>query len=254
MIRLSVNVNKIALLRNQRDTGEPSVTRFCRIALDAGAAGITVHPRPDARHIRATDVTEIAQLLADPAYQQTDQEFNIEGNPFEGQYIQLVQQTQPDQCTLVPDSPDQATSDHGWDLTQHLTQLKTITAELHAVGSRVSLFMDPDPAQIDMVPDTGADRIELYTEPYAAAFVQGGSACKEMLARFAASAERAHALGLKVNAGHDLSLDNLGPFLQHVPYIEEVSIGHALTAEALEFGLANTVERYLAVISQSQPS
>lgn len=253
MARLSVNVNKIALLRNQRDLGIPSVVRLSRLALDAGAAGITVHPRPDHRHVRPHDVTDLAELLAEPQYAAA--EFNIEGNPFEGEYGRLVASAQPQQCTLVPDDPSQPTSDHGWDVAGNLTRLKAVVAELKGVtnGARVSLFMDADPLdrrQIELVPETGADRLELYTEPFAKAFSTGGEALRASLEAFRAAAEQARALGLGVNAGHDLNLDNLGGFFEHVPHIEEVSIGHALTAEALEFGLPETVRRYVAICDQ----
>ncbi|MFW6336619.1 MAG: pyridoxine 5'-phosphate synthase, partial [Phycisphaeraceae bacterium] len=218
-------------------------------ALDAGAHGITVHPRPDQRHVRPHDVTELAALLDEPAYRKNDYEFNIEGNPFEGHYVQLVAAARPTQCTLVPDDPDQSTSDHGWNVAENLTRLKAVVGDLKAAGCRVSLFMDADPRQIELVPETGADRVELYTEPYAKAFTAGGEALQKSLADFQAAAEQAHAMGLGVNAGHDLNLENLPRFAAEVPYVEEVSIGHALTAEALERGMKATVEAYLAILS-----
>jgi pyridoxine 5-phosphate synthase len=247
-MRLSVNVNKIALLRNQRDLGIPSVVHFSRIALDAGAHGITVHPRPDQRHARPHDVTDLAALLGEQAYRAAGAEFNIEGNPFEGHYVELVAAARPTQCTLVPDDPNQSTSDHGWNVAENLTRLKAVVADLKSAGCRVSLFMDADPRQIELVPETGADRIELYTEPYAKAFTAGGEALQKSLDSFRAAAEQAHALGLGVNAGHDLSLDNLPRFAAEVPHVEEVSIGHALTAEALEHGMKATIQAYLAIL------
>jgi pyridoxine 5-phosphate synthase len=242
MTKLSVNVNKVALLRNTR-TGEiPSVVKFARIALDAGAHGITVHPRPDQRHIRPGDVDAIASLLGEPPH--AEAEFNIEGNPFIGDYVEHARRVRPDQCTLVPDSPEQATSDHGWDVAGNFDRLCGIVETLHATGARVSLFMDPDPVQIERVPATGADRIELYTESYANAYAAGGSAFAECHERFKHAAEVAHGLGLKVNAGHDLNLDNL-PMFATIANIAEVSIGHALIADALEMGMAGAVRAYL---------
>jgi len=241
--KLSVNLNKVALLRNQRDIGIPSVTGMARIALDAGAHGITVHPRPDQRHIRASDVYALAELV--------DGEFNIEGNPFPD-YLDIVRKVRPTQATLVPDSPGQSTSDHGWTLcsagapTPDLKRLAGIVRDLQDLGTRVSLFMDADPEQIAAVPETGADRVELYTEPWARAF--GTPEEDEVLAGFARAAEAARAAGLGVNAGHDLNLRNLGRFLE-IPGVLEVSIGHALLAEALETGLASTVNAYLDVIA-----
>lgn len=251
MTRLSVNVNKIALLRNSRDGQVPNVLSFARLALDAGAAGITVHPRSDERHIRPADVDAIAGLLAEPAYQNAGAEFNIEGNPFLGQYLEHARRVKPDQCTLVPDDPNQATSDHGWDVQANHDRLCDVIEQLHQIGARVSLFIDPDPAQIDRVPATGADRIELYTKPYADAFEAAGGATDKALAPFREAAARAHAAGLGINAGHDLNLDNLGPFLSHVQPVAEVSIGHALVADALEQGMAGAVRAYQRVIDQS---
>lgn len=241
MTKLSVNLNKIALLRNTRSLGIPSVTRAAHITLDAGADGITVHPRPDARHIRASDVSELAALLRlRPAA-----EFNIEGNPFHN-LMDIVRATRPQQCTLVPDAEGQATSDHGWDLTRDATRLKPVIAELHAMDIRVSLFMDPNPAAMAAARNLGADRIELYTESYARAF--GSANEKAVLQQFAETAKAAQAVGLGVNAGHDLNEANLPTFLRAVPQVLEVSIGHALMAEALEAGLAATVRAYLAAI------
>jgi len=241
MTKLSVNLNKVALLRNTRALGIPSVTRAAVIALDAGAHGITVHPRPDGRHIRTEDVYELAGLLKSrPAA-----EFNIEGNPFHA-VLDLVRAVLPQQCTLVPDDPGAFTSDHGWDLQKNGARLRPIIAGLKALGVRVSLFMDPVPEAMPAARDAGADRVELYTEPYARAFGTAGETA--VLAQYAAAAQAAQQAGLGINAGHDLNQDNLPRFLSAVPGVLEVSIGHALIADALEFGLAQTVKGYLAAI------
>lgn len=242
MTRLSVNINKIALLRNQRDLDYPSPVRFARIALDEGAHGITVHPRPDYRHIRRDDVDRCAELLAEAAY--ADREFNIEGNPFLGDYMAIAREVRPTQCTLVPDDPGARTSDHGWDVKADAERLGDVVGELKALGCRVSLFMDADRGQIAGVPGVGADRIELYTEPYARACGLDDAAQASIHERFHAAALEARQAGLGVNAGHDLSLDNLERFLR-IPDIEEVSIGHALIADALEMGMAAAVRAYL---------
>jgi pyridoxine 5-phosphate synthase len=241
MTRLSVNLNKVALLRNTRTIGIPSVARCARICLDAGALGITVHPRPDGRHIRPHDVFELADLLKGYA----DAELNIEGNPFH-QLLPLARQVRPEQCTLVPDEEGAFTSDHGWNLTKDGARLAPIVAELHALGIRVSLFMDPIADAMAQAKALGADRIELYTESYARAF--GGSEQGVELARFAAAAEAAGRAGLGINAGHDLNRDNLPAFLSAVRGVLEVSIGHALTADALELGLESTVKAYLQAL------
>lgn len=240
MTKLSVNVNKVATLRNTRHLGIPSVVRAAQICLDAGAAGITIHPRPDQRHIRPGDVDDLASLWR--RYPQA--EFNIEGNPFHGGYIDHVSRVRPTQCTLVPDALDAFTSDHGWDLAKDGERLKPIVKLLQGLGARVSLFMDPDPDAMPLAKATGADRVELYTEPYAAAFANGRG--EEAVKPYTAAAQAALAAGLGINAGHDLNLDNLPPFLQAVPGVDEVSIGHALIADALEFGLAETVRKYRA--------
>lgn len=256
MIALSVNVNKIALLRNSRGGARPDLLDLARLALQAGAHGITVHPRPDQRHIRADDVPALASMLRAefPAA-----EFNIEGNPFApanaGGYpglLALVQATRPDQVTLVPDSDEQLTSDHGWDLPRDSERVRPLIADLHALGSRVSLFMDPEPDAIAAVPATGAERIELYTGPFAEAFAADGHAqgplSRDSFERFAAAAALAQEQGLGINAGHDLDLDNLVS-LRRLPGLAEVSIGHALVADALEMGLNGTVRRYLKVLN-----
>lgn len=245
MTRLSVNLNKVALLRNSRTLGIPSVTRAAAIVLDAGAHGITVHPRPDGRHIRTGDVYELAGLLKS----RPGAEFNIEGNPFHSVF-DLVREVRPQQCTLVPDDPAAFTSDHGWNLGRDGARLRPIVGELKALGIRVSLFMDPVPEAMPAARDLGADRIELYTEPYARAF--GTAAEKEQLIRYAATAQAARAAGLGINAGHDLNQHNLPRFLSAVPGVLEVSIGHALIADALECGLAQTVKDYLAAISRKE--
>lgn len=244
MTKLSVNVNKIALLRNQRAVGVPSVVGLSTVALQAGAHGITVHPRPDARHIRSSDVDELSELLASSEW--ADREFNIEGNPLDfggGHLMPILRSVKPTQATLVPDDPAQNTSDHGWDVVKHLDTLKPIVAELKDLGCRVSLFLDPDPEMAKAAADTGADRIELYTESYAVAYEQGGSALEQSLAAFRATAEAAESVGLGVNAGHDLNLDNLPGFCA-IPNVLEVSIGHALVADALSMGMAATVKAY----------
>lgn len=242
MTRLSVNVNKVATLRNTRGSGIPSVVRAARICIEAGAHGITAHPRPDRRHIRPEDVTEIAALVAS----HPGVEYNIEGNPFH-EYMDFARRVRPAQCTLVPDSPDAFTSNQGWNLEKDGGRLKPIIEQLHGFGCRVSLFMDADSSKIDLVPATKADRVELYTEPYAAAFAKGEG--EKAVQPFVRAASRAGDLGIGVNAGHDLNRDNLPLFLSHIPNVLEVSIGHALIADALEFGLAETVRKYLAAIN-----
>ena len=243
-VALSVNVNKVALLRNSRHLGIPSVTRAAELCLQAGAQGITIHPRPDERHIRASDVTELAALMkAWP-----DREFNIEGNPFHN-LMAHVRAVRPHQVTFVPDSEGQFTSDHGWTFPQDAERLRPLIAECKALGVRVSLFMDPLPEQMAAARAVGADRVELYTEPYAA--VHGTPQQAAELARFAAAARAAQAAGLGVNAGHDLSQQNLPDFLRAVPGVQEVSIGHALISDALESGYAATVRGYLAAIDRA---
>ena len=243
---LSVNVNKVALVRNTRHLGIPSVVRAAELCLQAGAHGITVHPRPDERHIRAHDVHELAALMQDwPGC-----EYNIEGNPTQN-LMDFIRAVRPDQCTFVPDSEDQFTSDHGWSLNDAAVRerLRPLVAEARALGVRVSLFMDPDPELMAHAHAVGADRVELYTEPYAAAWASGDDATRQtQLARYAAAARAAHDAGLGVNAGHDLNRDNLTEFVRQVPDVAEVSIGHALIADALELGYAATVREYLRCI------
>jgi pyridoxine 5-phosphate synthase len=241
---LSVNLNKVALVRNTRHLGIPSVTRAATLCLQAGAHGITVHPRPDERHIRAQDVFDIAALMQD----WPGREFNIEGNPFHN-LMDFIRQVRPQQATFVPDSEGQFTSDHGWTFPQDAERLRPLVAECHALGVRVSLFMDPLPEQMAQAKAVGADRVELYTEPYAAAW--GHASQEAQLQRYAAAAQAARDAGLGVNAGHDLNRDNLTEFLRRVPGVAEVSIGHALMADALELGYTATVTDYLRCIDEA---
>jgi len=245
--RLSVNLNKIAVLRNSRGGGEPDLLRAARTCLDAGAHGITVHPRPDARHVRHDDVLALAELTRAHGV-----EFNLEGNPFaparEGYagFLRLCELARPAQATLVPDGDAQLTSDHGFDFARDGGALRPLVAQLKALGCRVSLFADAG-AEVARAAAIGADRIELYTGPYAEAFAAGRVA--DVLPAFIDTAQAARDAGLAVNAGHDLSQANLGAFLDAVPGVQEVSIGHALVGEALYEGLAVTVVRYLAILS-----
>ena len=242
---LSVNVNKVALLRNSRHLDIPNVVRAATQCLEAGAHGITVHPRPDERHIRAADVHALAALLKN----WPRAEFNIEGNPFHN-LMDFVRTVRPQQCTFVPDSEGQFTSDHGWDIAADGDRIKPLIDECHALGVRVSLFMDAAPESMALAHAVGADRVELYTEPYAAS--HGGINQDKALTIFSKAARAAQAAGLGVNAGHDLSRHNLTDFLQAVPGVLEVSIGHALIADALEFGYRETVQRYLQCIAMAR--
>ena len=245
MTKLSVNLNKIALLRNTRTIGIPDLVKFAEIALVAGADGITVHPRPDGRHVRADDVVALAALMrAWP-----DREFNIEGNPFHN-LMAFVRDVKPHQCTLVPDESGQLTSDQGWDLPNDAPRLRPIVDELNALGVRASLFMDPLSDAMAHVKALGAQRVELYTEPYAEHF--GRKDEDATLARYTAAANAATQNGLGINAGHDLNAHNLPRFLRAVPGVLEVSIGHALMADALEFGLAKTIGFYKQAILEAQ--
>ncbi|MEH1859459.1 MAG: pyridoxine 5'-phosphate synthase [Nostoc sp.] len=237
MINLSVNLNKVALLRNSRNFGIPSVIKAASTCIQAGAHGITVHPRPDERHIKSKDVYELAEMLT--------VEFNIEGNP-SSQFLNIIREVKPTQCTLVPDAPDAFTSDHGWDLATNGFWLKPIIQELKELGIRVSLFLDPDLTQIEYAKEIGADRIELYTEPYATAFRKDD--VESVFQKYQQSAKKAQEIGLGVNAGHDLNLQNLEKFCS-IPNILEVSIGHALIADALDIGLFNAVKEYLKILS-----
>ena len=235
---LSVNLNKVALVRNTRHLGIPSVTRAATQCLQAGAHGITVHPRPDQRHIRDGDVFDLAALLKD----WPDREFNIEGNPLHN-LMPLVRQVRPQQVTFVPDAQGQFTSDHGWRFPQDAASLRDLIAEAQDLGARVSLFMDAEPGYMAAAREVGANRVELYTEPYAAAHGHAGQA--QVLSQFSAAALAAQAVGLEVNAGHDLNLANLRDFVQAVPHVKEVSIGHALIADALDMGYSATIQAYL---------
>jgi len=247
MIALSVNVNKIALIRNSRDTTNPDIPKHAQMCIDAGADGITVHPRPDQRHIRVADCFDLAAMLK--------VEFNIEGNPMTGPkksdrasvgdypgFMALVKEIRPTQCTLVPDGDNQLTSDHGFDLKRDGDVVAPLVAELKSLGIRTSLFMDPDPEQIRLAAQTGTDRIELYTETYAAACREHKNV-EHVFRQFEEAADIAAQLGLGINAGHDLDLDNIPRFAK-IPALAEVSIGHALVVDAIRMGLKNAVEAY----------
>ncbi len=250
---LSVNLNKVALLRNSRGGGLPNLLAAATTALAAGAGGITLHPRPDRRHARPADAEAMRSLCTSSSV-----ELNLEGNPFAAPapgypgFMALLESCRPDQATLVPDGDQQLTSDHGWNLQADGERLRPLIARLKSLGMRVSLFMDADSADIEHAADIGADRIELYTGPYAQAAASGDAAAP--LAACQAAARRALACGLAVNAGHDLDQGNLGPLLGAVPQISEVSIGHALIAEALDSGLGLTVARYIAIIRAANGS
>jgi pyridoxine 5-phosphate synthase len=239
---LSVNLNKVALVRNTRHLGIPSVTRAATLCLQAGVQGITVHPRPDERHIRATDVADLSALMKS----WSDREYNIEGNPLQN-LMGFVRQFKPHQATFVPDGEGQFTSDHGWNPATDTDILRPLIAECKALGVRVSLFMDAEPTYMAWAKAVGADRVELYTEPYAAAW--GTPAQTAQLVRFANASKAAIDVGLSVNAGHDLNRDNLTTFLNQVHGVQEVSIGHALIADALELGYAATVAEYQRCIA-----
>lgn len=257
MTALSVNLNKIALIRNSRDTRKPDIPLHAQICIDAGADGVTVHPRPDQRHIRVQDCHDLAAMLS--------VEFNIEGNPGTGPrkadrqgvsdypgFMALVKEIRPAQCTLVPDGDNQLTSDHGFDLKRDGDTVAPLVQELQALGIRTSLFMDPDPEQIRLAAEIGSDRIELYTESFARAFATGKDV-NAVLQRYIEAAEVAAEAGLGVNAGHDLDLHNL-PLFTRVPNLLEVSIGHALTVDALNMGLARAVAAYQRALGKTVPA
>lgn len=244
MTKLSVNLNKVALLRNQRHVGYPSVIEAARLVVNAGAHGITVHPRPDGRHIRLIDVRDLAGLMVGEFGSSV--EFNIEGNPFE-EVFQIVEEVRPTQATLVPDAPTAATSDSGWDLVRYGDVLQPVIASLKRMGIRVSLFVDPIPAVIRYAKQLGADRIELYTGPYAAAFETPQR--DAVVHAYVLAAQTARSSGLGVNAGHDLTMANARFLCAMMPWLEEVSIGHALTADALWMGYDAAVKGYLAALS-----
>lgn len=237
---LSVNLNKIALLRNSRGRNYPQIERYAKECLKAGVGGVTIHPRPDQRHATYQDVVDLkAVVQAFPG-----KELNIEGNPVP-EFLDVVLENEPHQCTLVPDQPDQLTSDHGWDLKKQSEEVAQIVAQLKAKGIRVSLFMDPLIDQIELAKQVGADRIELYTEAYASAFHTGDY--KATLAQYRNATEYAGSIGLDVNAGHDLDLQNLAEFLT-IPNIKEVSIGHALIVESIDQGFANVIKQYVDIV------
>jgi pyridoxine 5-phosphate synthase len=238
MIHLSVNINKMATLRNSRGGNTPNVLEAAINCERFGADGITVHPRPDERHIRYNDVRAIRPIIKT--------EFNIEGNPREQSFVDLVLETKPHQVTLVPDATQQLTSDHGWDTILHRDYLREMIAKFKSQGIRTSIFVDPDLKMVEGAVATGTDRIELYTEAYAKNYSTGKEAA---IAPYIAAAKAAQNLGLGINAGHDLNLENLKFFAQEIPGLNEVSIGHALIADALYFGLENTVQMYKRLLS-----
>jgi pyridoxine 5-phosphate synthase len=238
--KLSVNVNAIAYLRNRRNLAWPSVTGLSRIALQAGAYGITVHPRPDERHIRRTDVFELAKLVRGEF---AGAEYNIEGNP-DARFVEIVEQVRPDQVTLVPDDVRQATSDHGWDIAAHTSYLSDVIARLKSAGMRVSVFIDPDPRAPELAAEVGADRVEIYTGLYGAA--PDEAAQTRALADVVETGRAAATAGIGLNAGHDLTRDNLPALVAALPNLQEVSIGHAITGDALVHGMADAVRRYRA--------
>ncbi len=236
MTRLSVNINKVALLRNARGGNLPDLIQFAKDCEAYGAEGITVHPRPDQRHIRYDDIPDLRAVVTT--------ELNIEGNPTP-EFLKLVMANPPHQCTLVPDAEHQLTSDHGWDTLQHEAFLRDVVVQLHEQNIRVSLFVDPDPRMVEGAKRTGADRVELYTGPYAHGYYLNP---EKAMAPYRAAALTAQEVGLGLNAGHDLNLDNLAYFCQHCPNLAEVSIGHALISDALYFGIANTIRLYQKIL------
>lgn len=242
MTVLSVNVNKIALLRNSRGRDFPSVVGFSEQLIELGVRGITVHPRPDERHVTRRDVYALSEMLKD----KSQVEFNIEGYPSKD-FMEMVCEVCPDQCTLVPDSPEQLTSDHGWDIPKNRAVLQSVLSELRNSGIRSSLFLDPDPEMVGQVASVAADRIELYTEDFASHYA--GSEQEPVFERYRAAATRAVQLGIGINAGHDLDLQNLAKFLQ-IPNVLEVSIGHALIIESLQLGIVEVIEQYLAIVAE----
>lgn len=238
-VSLSVNINKIATLRNSRGGNNPDPIKWALEIEQFGADGITVHPRPDERHIRYTDVQALAPILS--------KEFNIEGNPVVGKFVQLVLDTKPTQVTLVPDAEDQLTSNHGWDTMKHAQFLRDISSVFKKEGIRVSIFVDPVEDMVRAAADCGVDRVELYTEAYAKNFHQDKA---KAIAPYIQAAQAAHEVGLELNAGHDLDLDNLSYFSSNIPNLKEVSIGHALIADALRYGMQNTVALYQRALNK----
>ncbi len=239
-VKLSVNLNAVAMLRNRRDLPWPSVTGMGRIALAAGAHGLTVHPRPDQRHTRYSDLPDLRALIDDEF---PHAEFNIEGYPTE-EFLALVEQSQPEQVTLVPDDPAQATSDHGWNFAEQSAFLTPVVRRLKKGGARVSLFANAETEGLSAARDTGADRVEFYTGPYASHHADEAAMARE-LDKLGQAADAALEMGLGVNAGHDLVVANLPALVKRIPGLAEVSIGHGLTADALEFGMEKTVKRFL---------
>lgn len=249
MTVLSVNLNAVAHLRNRRDLPWPNVTEIGNLALGAGAHGLTVHPRPDERHIRRTDVFELVELLKD----WPEREFNIEGYPDE-RFLQLCEAARPDQVTLVPDDPSQSTSDHGWDIAAHKADLARIIARLHEGNMRVSLFIDADPEVPALAAEVGADRVEMFTGPYGHPHGNMAGELAKLVAtaaaaRTAGNNARRGGAGLGINAGHDLTLDNIPALKTAIPDIAECSIGHAITADALKYGIQDAVRRYVALLA-----
>lgn len=241
--KLSVNLNKIALLRNARGADFPNVLKFAELCVGSGTHGLTVHPRPDQRHATYQDV----RVLSEYTNSLDDIEFNIEGYPTED-FLDVVIQARPDQCTLVPDAPDQITSDHGWDVATHMEQLQAVISRLQSHGIRTSIFLDPDPDLVAGAAQTGTERIELYTEDYAKSF--GTERQEQVLEQYRVTAQAAQRVGLQVNAGHDLNQENLPLFLT-IPGILEVSIGHAITVESLLEGFELTVRNYVKIVESS---
>jgi pyridoxine 5-phosphate synthase len=242
MVKLSVNLNKFALLRNARGKNNPNIIEMAKRCIASGAHGITVHPRPDQRHAKYSDVTDLAKLLKG----HKNIELNVEGNPIPA-FLKVVEHVKPAQCTLVPDSANQLTSDHGWDLENQGEQLAPIIKRLQKLGIRVSLFLDPDISQMDYAKNIGANRIELYTESYADAF--GTKSQDKVFLKYKKAAGYANNIGLGVNAGHDLNLKNLGLFIT-IPQILEVSIGHAIVVESFDYGFENTIKKYIEIIKK----
>ena len=238
MTKLSVNINKVATLRNARGGNLPDVQRFAVDCELFGAQGITVHPRPDERHIRKEDVYQLKSMVTT--------ELNVEGNPTE-EFLALVEDIRPTQVTLVPDDPNQLTSNHGWDTRRNLDFLKGVVNQLHAYRIRVSIFVDPDPVMVEYALRTGADRVELYTGPYAELFVTDP---KRAIEKYRPAAEKAHELELGMNAGHDLNLKNLKPFVKAFPWTAEVSIGHAIVCDALYLGIQESIQEYLECLKK----
>lgn len=244
MTQLSVNINKFATLRNSRGGNNPNLVKAALDAERFGANGITVHPRPDERHIRYQDVYDLKAVLTT--------EFNIEGNPTEQKFIDLVLAAKPAQVTLVPDALGQLTSNHGWDTIENKDYLVGVIRQFKNAGIRVSIFVDPVIAMVEGAAATGTDRIELYTEQYATLFAAGKR--EEAIQAYVAAAAKAHELGLGINAGHDLDLHNLGYFAKQIPYLDEVSIGHALVCDAIYLGFENTIQLYQRQLKQAQES